>query len=134
MVTMEDLLECIFGSIRSPSDGISTRFIQSIDGGLHEVDGAIPIGDLNQVIGSSFSDDSSETLGGLLLNEFGELPPEGTVITIGGLRFTVKEVRENRIKKVLLEQTMAVEDVPENTKSDEAADDEPNNETPTTDG
>ena len=133
---MEDLLECIFGSIRSPSDGVSTRFIQSIDDGLHEVDGAIPIADLNQVIGSNFSDDSSETLGGLLLNDFGELPPEDTVITIDGLRFTIKEVRENRIKKVVLEQTVDVEGAPESAKSDEAANSEKNqnSETPTTDG
>jgi putative hemolysin len=136
LVTMEDLLECIFGSIRSPSDGVSTKFIQSIDAGLHEVDGAIPIGDLNQVIGSNFSDDSSETLGGLLLNEFGELPPEDTVITIDGLRFTIKEVKENRIKKVVLEQTVDVEVAPESAKSDEAANSEQNqnSETPTTDG
>lgn len=136
LVTMEDLLECIFGSIRSPSDGISTRFIQPIDDGLHEIDGAIPIADLNQVIGSNFSDDSSETLGGLLLNEFGELPPEDTVITIDGLRFTIKEVRENRIKKVVLEQTVDVETALESAKSSESADSEnkQNSETPTTNG
>lgn len=105
LITMEDLLECIFGNIHSPSDGASTRYIDKLeDSGQYDVDGAIPILDLNQVIGSTLSDEDSETLGGLLLNEYGELPAECTVITIDNLRFTIREVKENRIKKILLEQ------------------------------
>jgi len=135
LVTMEDLLECIFGSIRSPSDGASTSFIQDIDGGrLQEVDGAIPIRDLNQAIGSNLSDDSSQTLGGLLLNEFGELPPEDTVITVDDLRFSIREVSENRIKKVLLEQTNGEDTALENMGPKEPVKDVMNNDNPKTDG
>jgi putative hemolysin len=126
LVTMEDLLECIFGNIRSPSDSASTRYVTDIDGGSrYEVDGAIPILDLNQAIGSDLSDEDSETLGGLLLNEFGELPPENTVIAVEDLRFTIKEVKENRIRKILLEQVVGEETPPETAKTEsEAGEDE----------
>ena len=135
LVTIEDLLECIFGNIRSPSDGASSGLIQDIDGGrFQEVDGAIPIHDLNQAIGSSLSDESSQTLGGLLLNEFGELPPEDTVITVDDIRFSIKEVKENRIKKVLLEQTNGEDAALENMEPKEPAEDVTNTDRPKTDG
>ena len=104
LVTMEDLLECIFGDIQSPSDHTSGKHINDIGGGRrYDVDGAIPIDDLNEVTGSNLSDEFAETLGGLLLHEFGELPPENTTILIDGLRFTIKEVKDNRVKQVLME-------------------------------
>ena len=103
LVTMEDLLECIFGDIHSPSDISSHVYIKELGKGRYSIDGAMPIEDLNERIGSNLDDESAETVGGLLLNEYGELPAEGTVIVINDLQFKVIEVEENRIKELHLE-------------------------------
>ena len=103
LVTMEDLLECIFGDIHSPSDISSHVYIKELDKGRYRIDGAMPIADLNERIGSNLDEESAETVGGLLLNEYGELPSEGTVIVINNLQFKVVEVEENRIKELHLE-------------------------------
>ncbi|MEW6672106.1 MAG: hemolysin family protein [Thermodesulfobacteriota bacterium] len=113
LVTMEDLLECIFGDIHSPSDISSQAYIKELGKGQYHIDGAMPIADLNERIGSNLDDESAETVGGLLLNEYGELPSEGTVIVINDLKFKVIEVEENRIKELHLEiedQTVASEE------------------------
>ncbi|MFH1027991.1 MAG: hemolysin family protein [Pseudomonadota bacterium] len=103
LVTMEDLLECIFGDIHSPSDISPHVYIKELGKERYSIDGAMPISDLNERIGSDLDDDSAETVGGLLLNEYGELPTEGTVIVINDLKFKVVEVEENRIKELYLE-------------------------------
>jgi len=103
LVTMEDLLECIFGDIHSPSDISSHIYIKELGKGRYRIDGAMPIEDLNERIGSNLDDESAETVGGLLLNEYGELPTEGTVIVVNNLQFKVIDVEENRIKELHLE-------------------------------
>jgi magnesium and cobalt transporter len=105
LVTMEDLLECIFGDIHSPSDVSPHAYIKELSEGQYAIDGVMPIADLNQRIGSNFSEDLAETVGGLLLHEYGELPPKDAVIVIDGFHFKVTEVEENRIKKLLLGRT-----------------------------
>ena len=44
--------------------------------------------------------DQAQTIGGLLLTEYGELPPEDTIITLGDNRFIITEVGQNRIRTV----------------------------------
>jgi len=103
LVTMEDLLECIFGEIHSPSDISPHTYIQDLGEGRYAIDGAMPVADLNRQIGSNFDEEPAETVGGLLLHEYGELPAEGAVIVIDEFSFKVIEVEENRIKELLLE-------------------------------
>jgi putative hemolysin len=105
LVTMEDLLECIFGDIHSPSDVSPQAYIKMLSEGRYRIDGAMPIADLNREIGCDLPEDQAETIGGLVLREFGELPPENTSIQINGLHFSVVEVEENRIKELHLEKS-----------------------------
>ncbi len=108
MVTMEDLLECIFGEIHSPSDEVDQVSIKDLGQGRYAVDGSMPIAEFNQQMDSDLSVEWGETIGGLLLHHYGELPPEGDKIEIDGFRFRVIEVEENRIKTVEFEKTPEV--------------------------
>ncbi len=103
LVTMEDLLECIFGDIHSPSDISPQTYIEVIGEGRYRVEGVMPIADLNREINSRLPEEHAETIGGLVLHEFGELPANGAEITIGDLHFSVTEVEDNRIKELYLE-------------------------------
>lgn len=105
LVTMEDLLECIFGDIHSPSDVSPQAYITKLGEGRYRIDGALPIDDLNREIGATLPEDRAETIGGLILNEFGELPPEKADITVNGLYFNVIDVEDNRIKTLEMEKT-----------------------------
>jgi len=104
LVTMEDLLECIFGEIHSPSDEHYQIGIKDREKGRFVVDGSITIIEFNAEMDSNLSDQWGETIGGLLLHHYGELPPEGARIEFDGFVFTIVEVDENRIKTVEFEK------------------------------
>ena len=122
LVTMEDLLECIFGEIHSPSDGKHPVFVQELGEGRYAVDGAISVAQFNEEMGTELSEERAETVGGLLLHEHGELPARGAVIEFAGLRFTVRDMEENRIQEVVVERLVDGEPgMAESTKSGAAA-------------
>ncbi len=100
LVTMEDLLECIFGEILSPSEVRQQLTVEDLGGGRYAVDGGMPLDEFNLAMGADFSDEYGETLGGLLLHHYGELPVEGAAIALSEFHFTVTEVGDNRIKRV----------------------------------
>ena len=104
LVSMEDLLECIFGEIHSPSDEVHQFSIKDLGEGRYAVDGSMPVIEFNKEMGSELSDEWGETIGGLLLHHYGELPPQGDKIEISQFRFIVTEVEENRIKAVEFEK------------------------------
>ena len=108
LVTMEDLLECIFGEIHSPSDEVDQVSIKDLGERRYAVDGSMPIAEFNQKMESDLSVEWGETIGGLLLHHYGELPPVGDKIEIDRFRFRVTEVEENRIKTVEFEETPEV--------------------------
>ncbi len=103
VVTMEDLLECIFGEIHSPSEERHQTAIKDLGEGRYRVEARMPVTEFNRAMGSDFSDEWGETIGGLLLHHYGELPHEGARVEVGDLLFTVSEVEENRIKVVEFE-------------------------------
>ena len=107
LITMEDLLECIFGEITSPSDTKKTakHKLEEVSEGLYRVEGTLRIDHLNQALEVELDSHGVETLGGLLLENYGELPPVGTIIDIDPLRFTVTAtgIKRNRIKEVTVE-------------------------------
>lgn len=110
LVSMEDLLECIFGDIPSPSDRRHRTRIDDLGDGRSATSGAMLVADFNGETGADLPTDQADTIGGLLLHQFGELPPAQAVVEIEGLRFTVMEVSENRIKTVAWEAFPAAGD------------------------
>ena len=104
LVTMEDLLECIFGEIQSPSDEHLHISIKDLGNGRYAVDGGIPVEEFNEKMDTKLSDEWGETVGGLLLHHYGELPPEGAAIEIGEFHFTTVDVGDNRIRTVEFER------------------------------
>ena len=109
LVTMEDLLECIFGEIHSPSDERRHVRVKELGDGRYAADGGMTIGEFNKEMDTKLSDQWGETIGGLLLHHYGELPPEGATMDLDELRFKVVEVEENRIKSIEIERIGKVE-------------------------
>ena len=102
LISMEDLLECIFGDIPSPSDTVDDAEVTTLADGRMQIDGAMSPQQFNAQFAHQaelYLDASEfETVGGLLLHEFGELPEVGTGIVINDLVFTVQALEGNRIQ------------------------------------
>ncbi len=102
LVTMEDLLERIFGEIRSPSERIRSRFKRR-SAARYRITGKVPVAEFNKRTGHTLPVEPARTLGGFLLHVYGELPGPGTIIEHGDLRFTITSLHGNRVHGVVVE-------------------------------
>ncbi len=107
LVTMEDLLECIFGELPSPSDKMVKIDYEKLSDDTAQIQGQMPITVFNREFGGDLLADEAETVAGLLLSEHSELPVEGTAIKLGEFVFEVLELRSNRIESVLVKRASA---------------------------
>jgi len=110
---MEDLLECIFGELRSPSDiDHHHYFLGKTDDG-QILDASMPLFELNEKYNWDLPDDEFDTIGGILLDEHGELPLKNSIINIGQRQFQVLKVENNRIVEILYqsEPSKTIDDV-----------------------
>jgi CBS domain containing-hemolysin-like protein len=103
LVTMEDVLEQMFGEIEDEHDELRAHPPAETD--LLEVDGATSIRDLHTQYGIELPGDSGfETLAGFLLYQIGEIPKVGDVVEQEDRRFTILEMERNRIACVKIEK------------------------------
>lgn len=100
LVTMEDLLEVIFGDIHSEADSHPVHRISEKE---FEVDGMCEISKFNVILNTKLSSKHAETVAGLILHLYGELPPEGASVVYKKLNFKVMRVEDNRITQVIVE-------------------------------
>ncbi len=110
MVTIEDVLEQIVGDIEDEYDFDEDEDNLIPDGaGNWRVKAATEIADFNEALGTSFSDEEYDTVGGLVLKAAGQLPKRGDHIAIGGFTFTVLRADSRRLHSLLVERTPAKE-------------------------
>ncbi len=110
LVTAEDLLECIFGEIESGSEYRRRLRVsyEVMEEGRYRMDARMTVSQFNELLGCSIDDEQFETIGGVLLSEFGQLPEEGTAIHIEGLKFTVASVSGQRIANIIVDTSDTV--------------------------
>jgi CBS domain containing-hemolysin-like protein len=98
LISMEDLLEVIFGDIPSASDNITITDMAVSNDGSRLIDGSLSIQQFNQEFNATLEEGEFETVGGRILHELGEIPREGTMISLNDFSFTVTAVESNRLK------------------------------------
>lgn len=105
LVTREDLLECIFGEIRSTSEVVQHEAldIEDLGDGRFRLDSALEIRLFNSHFERELPEDEFESLSGLLLQKFGELPREGDSVDIGECHITIDSIAHHRIGKIVVE-------------------------------
>ncbi|NBD96503.1 MAG: CBS domain-containing protein [Gammaproteobacteria bacterium] len=97
LVTIEDVLEEIVGDIDDEHDAEAVADIQRIDDGRYLVQALTPIDDFNESLETEFSDDEYDTIGGLVVAEFGRLPEAGEAVAIGGWQFEISSADDRRL-------------------------------------
>ena len=104
IVTLEDIIEEIVGDIDDEYDE-EDEIIERIDDDNYLIDGNVDLDDLNEELGTDLESETSETIGGYLIDLIGEIPRDGYVnrqIEVDHYVFTILSVKERRIEKVKL--------------------------------
>ena len=100
MVTLEDLVEEIFGDIQDEHD--HTRLTQiRIDDNTFEFAGRMEIEYINETYHLDIpEDDDYQTLAGYILHSTGSIPAVGETITLGNLELTVQKKSATRLELI----------------------------------
>jgi len=105
LITIEDVLEEIVGEIDDEYDEEEEALIQSLGGNRYQVQALTPIEDINEKFGSELSDDDYDTVGGLLLAEFGRAPEFDEVMTLAE-RFEFRVTKADHRRIITLEMNV----------------------------
>jgi magnesium and cobalt transporter len=97
LVTIEDVIEQIVGEIDDEHDVEDDQTIRRESEREFSVRALTPIAEFNEYFGTAFSDEEYDTIGGLLMQEFGRLPRRGETIQIGELEFRILRADRRRI-------------------------------------
>lgn len=104
IVTMEDIVEEIVGDIDDEYDE-DAHIVNKIDENTFLIDGNVSLDDLEEDYGIVLESDSSETIGGFIIDNLGEIPTEsdlGKEMDFDKYKITITSVKERRIDKVKL--------------------------------
>lgn len=113
IITIEDILEQIVGDIEDEHDTDEEEDIRDLGDALYAIRALTPIEDFNEHFDADFSDEEFDTLGGLVMQQFGHLPRRGEQTTLGGWRFTVLNADNRRIRLLEACPVSAVDTVDE---------------------
>ena len=103
LITIEDVLEEIVGEIDDEHDEEGHASISALPDGRYSVKALTSIMDFNQVFSSNLSDEDYDTIGGLVLAEFGRVPERGEVIVLDSrFEFVVTSSDDRRIETLEL--------------------------------
>ena len=97
LVTIEDVIEEIVGDIADEYDIEEDQTIRRDAERQFTVHALARIEDFNEFFGTRFSDEEFDTIGGLVMHQFGRLPKRGEAVTIDGFDFKVLRSDRRRI-------------------------------------
>ena len=97
LITIEDVLEEIVGEIEDETDVEEAEAIRPLGENRFHVEALTPIEDFNEFFDTSFSDEEFDTIGGLVVNAFGQLPRQNQSIRLDRYDFKVLESDERRL-------------------------------------
>ena len=106
IVTMNDIIEQIVGDFNE--ENVSNEmFIQKLTDNKWKLSGTVSIKELNEVTGTTFSDDEYETVGGLVFGHYGSVPSDNSKFTINieNMVVDVKSIKEHVIKEMIITLT-----------------------------
>jgi Mg2+/Co2+ transporter CorB len=108
LVTLEDILEEIVGDIKDEHD-IAVQGVRPQPDGSVNVDGTVPIRDLNRMMNWDLPDDEAVTVAGLVIHEAQAIPDPGQRFAFHGYRFQVLRRQRNQLTALRVEREEADE-------------------------
>jgi Mg2+/Co2+ transporter CorB len=96
LVTLQDIVAEIVGDISDEHD-VMVAGVRPLPDGSVNVDGAVPVRDLNRAMDWNIPDDEATTIAGVVIHESRSIPEPGQSFTFHGFRFHVLRKTRNRI-------------------------------------
>ncbi|HPC36282.1 MAG TPA: hemolysin family protein [Candidatus Marinimicrobia bacterium] len=103
LITIEDLLEEIFGEISDEFEVKKEEF-EKINDQIYRVRGTLPITRFNELLKACIPVDEFETIGGFVSSLFDELPAVNAQRIYDSWQFTVEKIENNRIEILLVKR------------------------------
>ena len=100
LITIEDVLEEIVGEIEDETDVAEKKPIRPMSDGTFFVEALTAIDDFNAFFDTEFSDDEFDTIGGVVVNAFGQLPSRNQSIQLNDFEFSVIRADERRLSSL----------------------------------
>lgn len=100
LVSMEDVMEQIFGEIQDEFDGTEDWIEKRLDDHTFILSGRHEIDYLNEKYNWNFPEGDYETLGGMLIHLYEDIPAVNEVITLSAFQFQIMTVTDARIDTV----------------------------------
>ncbi|HEY5764020.1 MAG TPA: transporter associated domain-containing protein [Rhodocyclaceae bacterium] len=105
LVTIEDVLEQIVGDIEDEYDfDEAADNIQIDQAGRYRVKAQTEIDAFNAAFGTSLEDPECDTIGGLLLKQFGRVPKRNEIIEVASLRVQILRADSRRLYTLLIDR------------------------------
>ena len=109
LVTLEDIIEEIFGEIEDEYD-IERPKIEILSDGSALVSPNLAIGDFNYQMKTNLPEDKADTLGGYIQTSLGRIPATDEEIELDGLTFVIFEKSGHRLKRLKVIQPKKTEE------------------------
>jgi CBS domain containing-hemolysin-like protein len=100
-VSLEDLMKRLVGQI-SDERGREAPDVTRLGNGRYRLNAALPIVELNEVLGVELPRNGWNTVGGLIYGLAGAIPAEGATVTVDNFQLSVERVAGRRIVTVLV--------------------------------
>ena len=107
LVTIEDVLEEIVGDIEDETDTEADVFIKKLADDDYIIKALTPIEEFNEHFHTDFSDEEFDTIGGMILRQFGHLPRRNESTQLHGFEFKILSADSRQIH--LLRMSTGVE-------------------------
>lgn len=102
LVTLEDVLEELVGEIEDETD-LAWRPIIQLNERELIAEGSAEVREINEILGTSLSQEETRSINGFLLEELDRVPQTGEEIVREGVRIRVLEAVETQVLRVKLE-------------------------------
>ncbi|WP_286265780.1 HlyC/CorC family transporter [Thalassotalea atypica] len=100
VVTIEDILELIVGEIEDETDEAIDEEIKHLASNVYQVKALTDLEDFDEYFNCNFdkTDDDADTIGGLVLHQFGHMPQKGEETKIGDFDIKVVSADSRRLQ------------------------------------
>lgn len=100
LITLEDIVEEIFGELRDEYDESEEETFQELEDGSYLAAASIKLDDLDDLLDTDIDSEDYDSLGGYIIELLDHLPEEGEIAEDDNFIFHVKTVEKNRIETI----------------------------------
>lgn len=102
LITLEDVLEEIFGEVQDEFDEDEEADIKEISEDVYLANAMMRLDEIAEFFEVEILDEDVDTIGGLVVKELGRIAEIGDIVEIQNLEFNVKEIDGARITKLII--------------------------------